>query len=473
MSGARRTEGIDRRRLLRGAGAALAAPPIGRFLWTREDAATPAAPHHAPRARALIHLHMAGAPSQMDLFDPKPVLAGRDGEPCPDALLEGKRFAFIHGRPVLLGSPFAFRRHGASGAWLSELLPHLATVADEVAFVRSMRTEEFNHAPAQLLLGSGSPRFGRPGIGAWLSWALGPTGGFLPAYVVLVSGGRVPSAGASLWSAGFLPSAHQGVEFRSGGSPVLFLDDPPGTRRADRRRLLDALHDLNELAHARHGDPETTSRSQQYELAHHMQTAVPAAVDLSLEPAAVLEGYGATPGAAGFAEHCLLARRLVEDGVRIVQLYDWGWDHHGSGEHDDLTVNLPRKCAAVDRPVAALVADLRSRGMLDETLVLWTGEFGRTPMRENRNDAGFVGRDHHGDGFTVWMAGGGARPGVTYGATDELGAEVAEDPVEVFDLQATLLHLFGFDHERLTYPFQGRDFRLTDVAGRVIPELVA
>ncbi len=421
----------------------------------------------APRAKSVIYLHMAGSPPSLELFDYKPELQRLDRKPCPDSLLANERFAFIKGHPSLLGTPYRFAQHGASGAWVSELMPHLARTADRITFVKSMHTDQFNHAPAQLLLHTGSPRFGRPSMGAWSLYGLGNANQNLPGYVVLVSGGKFPSAGKSLWGTGFLPTVHQGLQLRSTGDPVLYLTDPKGMDRGARRRMLDALGDLNRMQHARVGDPETETRIAQYELAFRMQMSVPEVTDLTREPESVRALYGADPAVPSFANHCLLARRLVEHGVRFVQLFDWGWDAHGTGPSDDIIHQLPRKCHQTDRPIAALLADLDRRGLLDETLVIWGGEFGRTPMNEERNGSKFLGRDHHPHCFTMWLAGGGIRRGATIGATDELGYHITEDPVHVHDLQATVLHLLGLDHERLTYRFQGRDFRLTDVAGRV------
>ncbi len=430
-------------------------------------------PHFAPRARRVIYLHMAGSPPQQDLFDYKPILNELDGRPCPAELLEGERFAFIKGHPKVLGTPYRFARHGENGMWVSELLPHLSRMTDELCFVRSMHTEQFNHAPAQLFLYTGSSILGRPSMGSWVAYGLGSETRDLPAFVVLVSGGNTPDAGKSVWGSGFLPSVYQGVQCRSSGDPVLYVNDPAGMSRDSRRRTLDALSDLNRAHHAASGDPETLTRIEQYELAFRMQASVPEVMDISREPRETLEMYGAEPGAPSFANNCLLARRLCERGVRFVQLFDWGWDTHGTGPHDDIVTQLPLKCRQTDRPVAALVRDLKRRGMLDDTLVVWSGEFGRTCMNEERDGSKFLGRDHHPHAFTMWMAGGGVRPGLVYGATDELGYRVTENPVHVHDLQATILRLLGFDHERLTYRFQGRDFRLTDVHGRVVPDMLA
>ena len=432
------------------------------------------AAHFAPRAKNVIYLHMAGSPTQLELFQPKPKLQELTGQECPESLLNGRRFAFIKGVPKMLGTPYKFARHGESGQWFSELLPHLATRADDMTFIHSMHTDQFNHAPAQLLLQTGFPRFGRPSMGSWITYGLGSENQNLPGFVVLVSGGKVPSAGKSVWGSGFLPSVYQGVQCRSQGDPVLYLSDPEGMDRATRRRSLDALGALNEERGEATGDPETATRIAQYELAYRMQTSVPEAMDISREPASVHERYGTKPGEVAFANNCLLARRLVEQGVRFVQLYDWGWDHHGASGGDDIMNSLPMKCQQTDRPIAALLEDLKARGLLDETLVIWGGEFGRTPMQENRNTAGFVGRDHHPDCFTMWVAGGGMKGGLSYGESDELGYSIVNDThVSVHDLQATVLHQLGFDHLKLTHRFQGRDYRLTDVFGEVRRELLA
>ncbi|MCC6671305.1 MAG: DUF1501 domain-containing protein [Planctomycetes bacterium] len=430
-------------------------------------------PARPARARSVIYIHLAGSPSTLDLFDWKPRLRDLHMQPCPEDLLRNERFAFLKGHPRILGSPFRFARHGAAGGWFSELVPHTAAVADRIAMVHSLWTDQFNHAPAQLLIHTGAPRFGRPAMGAWLHYGLGSENRDLPGFVVLTSGGHAPDAGKSVWGSGFLPTLHQGVEFRSAGEPVLYLADPPGVGRAARRRSLDLLAELNAVQRERHGDPETDTRIAQYELAFRMQTSVPEACDLQREPREVLELYGADPGQASFANHCLLARRLVERGVRFVQLYDWGWDSHGTGPRDDLLTQLPRKCRETDRACAALILDLERRGLLEETLVVWGGEFGRTPMNEERNGSVFLGRDHHPHCFTMWLAGGGVKAGVTHGETDELGYRITKDPVHVHDLQATILHLLGIDHTRLTYRFQGREFRLTDVAGTVVHGLLA
>lgn len=430
-------------------------------------------PHFAPRCRRVICLHMAGSPPQQELFDPKPLLAKHDGEPCPDHMFEKEIFPFIKGHPKILASPYQFEKRGALGIDFPKLLPHLGTVADELCVIRSMHTEQFNHAPAQLFLYSGSPRLGRPSMGSWLTWGLGSANQNLPGFVVLVSGGKTPSAGKSVWGSGFLPSVHQGVQCQTSGDPVLYLGDPPGIDRESRRRTIDAIKGLDEIAAASHKDRETLARIEQYELAFRMQTSVPEVMDISRETPEVIAEYGAEPGKTSFANNCLLARRLVEQDVRFVHLFDWGWDIHGTNPSDDLVTQLPKKCEQTDRPIAALIGDLRQRGLLDDTLVIWTGEFGRTAMNEERNGSKYLGRDHHPHCYSMWMAGGGVKSGHIHGATDDFGYQITEDPVHVHDLQATILHLLGIDHERLTYPYQGRDFRITDVAGKVVPGILA
>ncbi|MFY9341247.1 MAG: DUF1501 domain-containing protein [Planctomycetota bacterium] len=426
----------------------------------------------APRARNVIWLFMAGAPSQLDLFEPKPVLQRHHGEVVPAELIAGQRFAFLKGQPRLLGSPFRFAARGQCGALVSELLPHLATIVDKVAFVRSLHTEQFNHGPAQVFMNTGHDVVGRPSAGSWVHHGLGSEARDLPGFVVLVSGKVDPGAGSSCWSAGFLPSTHQGVELRTKGEPVPCVRDPLGVDREARARSIELIGDLNRDRFAALGDPEIAARTAAYELAFRMQASVPELVDVASEPPEVHALYGTEPGKNAFANNCLLARRLVERGVRFVQLYHRGWDHHGSDASDDILHGLPNMCAQTDRAAAALVLDLERRGLLDETLVVWGGEFGRTPMQEVR-DANFLGRDHHGKSFTIWLAGGGIRPGISLGATDELGYHVTQDPVHVNDLHATMLHLLGLDHERLTFRFQGRDYRLTDVGGKVIRPLLA
>ena len=381
---------------------------------------------------------------------------------------------YLGGVPKLLGTPQTFRQRGKSGAWVSDVLPHIASVADDLTFIKSMNSDQFNHAPAELLLYTGSARQGRPSFGSWATYGLGSENSNLPGFIVLVSGGTLPSAGKSAWGSGFLPSVFQGVQCRSGGDPVLYVSDPPGMNRSIRRLSLDAMKDLNELQAKELGSPETVTRIAQYEMAFRMQSAVPEVMDLSKESPATLEAYGAQPGASTFANNCLLARRLSEQGVRFVQLFDWGWDFHGTNPNEDIKNGLGKRCMGMDRPVAALLNDLKSRGLLDETLVVWAAEFGRTPFREGRTAKGTnIGRDHHPHCYTLFMAGAGLKPGITHGASDDLGFYVAEDPVHVHDLQATILQLMGFNHERLTYRYQGRDFRLTDVHGNIVKQILA
>ena len=435
---------------------------------------SPRPPHATARAKRIIYLHMAGSPPHLDLLDYKPELVRRTGEDCPDNFLKGKRFAFTSGTPTLLGTPRTFRQHGDSGAWLSDALPHLASIADDLTIIRSVQTDQFNHAPAQLFLYTGSPRMGRPSLGSWIVYGLGSDNQNLPGFVVLLSSGNNPSAGKTVWGSGFLPSVYQGVQCRSKGDPVLYVSNPPGMDRDTRRASLDTLRRLNELQLSESRLAETETRISQYELAFRMQMSVPEVMDISNETASTLEAYGAVPGEASFSNNCLLARRLVEQGVRYVQLFDWGWDFHGTGPNEDIRDGLTRKCERMDRPAAALIADLKQRGLLDETLVIWSGEFGRTPFREGRTAKGStLGRDHFPDCYAMFMAGGGTRPGTTYGESDELGFSPARDRVVIHDLQATILKLAGFDHEQLTYHYQGRDFRLTDVHGNVLPGLLA
>jgi len=437
----------------------------GRGAPTESRPSSGIVPHFAPRAKNVIFLHMVGAPSHLDLFEYKPQLQQYDGQDCPDEYLEGQRFAFLRGHPKLLGTQFKFRPHGESGVMFSELLPHLSQHADDLAVIKTLHSEHFNHAPAQLFFQTGFQRFGRPTLGSWVNYGLGSENHDLPGFVVLITG-SVAGAGNSLWGCGFLPTVYQGIEFRSKGDPVLFLSNPEGMSGADRKRIVDNINRLNTYQFQDVGDPEIHTRISQYELAYRMQSAVPELMDIQHEPAHVHALYGTKPGQVSFANNCLLARRMVERGVRFVQLFDQGWDHHGG-----VFKSLPNKCKQVDQPIAALLTDLKQRGLLDETLVIWGAEFGRTPLMQG--DRASVGRDHHKDAFSIWMAGGGVRGGFTFGETDDLGYFPTRDPVHVNDFHATVLHLLGLDHERLTYKFQGRDFRLTDVAGKVVHPLIA
>ena len=431
-------------------------------------------PMHRPRAKNVIYLHMAGSPPQHETFDYKPELVRRNMQLCPNELLKGREFAFIKGRPKLLGPQFKFAQYGENGTWVSELFPNLANHVNQMCVIRSMFTDQFNHAPAQLLLHTGTPQFGGAAMGSWVTYGLGSENNNLPGFIVMVSGGNLPSGGKQLWGNGYLPGIFQGVQCRNQGDPVLFVSNPEGMSRKIRRDSLDALKELNLKEYDQTADPETLTRISQYELAFRMQTSVPEVMDITRESKATLEEYGANPGQASFANNCLLARRLVEQGVRFVQLFDWGWDIHGTGSNDDLVTQFPSKCLQADRPIAALLNDLKQRGLLDETLVIWGGEFGRTPMNEERNGSKFLGRDHHPDCFTVWMAGGGAKPGLNYGSTDELGYSVAENPVNVRDLQATILHALGLDPHKLVFPFQGLNQRLIGPANtpNVVNELL-
>ena len=475
MTHARDLQSLTRRHFFKQAGFGIGGAALASLMQERllAHAAQQLAPTIAPKARQVIFLFMAGAPSQLDLFDDKPALRKYDGQEIPADIVKGERFAFIKGAPRLLGSPYQFRRHGQSGHEISDLLPHTAAIADRITIVKSMSTTQFNHAPAQIFMNTGHQILGRPSMGSWLSYGLGAESKDLPAFVVLLSGENNPDGGKSCWGSGFLPTTHQGVEFRSGADPVLFVSNPDGVDAPLRRASLDAIKDLNSLQQSAVGDPEIDTRIAAYELAYRMQTSVPELTDISSEPASIHELYGTQPGQTSFANNCLLARRLVERGVRFVQLSHRGWDTHGSGFGDDVIEKLPRLCRQTDKPAAALVRDLDQRGLLESTLVVWGGEFGRTPMNEARNGSKFLGRDHHPRAFTMWMAGGGIKPGITYGETDDLGYNITKDPVEVHDLHATMLHLLGVDHEKLIYHFQGRPFRLTDVSGKVITGLLA
>jgi hypothetical protein len=433
----------------------------------------PKPPMFPPKAKSVIYLFMAGAPSQVDLLDYKPKLQEFDGQKIPDSLVKGERFAFIKGSPRVLGSPYAFKKWNQSGAHISELLPHLGEIADDVAIVKSVHTTQFNHAPAQIFMNTGFQIIGRPSVGSWMTYGLGSECRDLPGFVVLLSGENEPDGGKACWGSGFLPTVYQGVQFRSKGDPVLFLTNPEGVSPETRRQSLDVIKDLNETHLRSVGDPEIVTRIASYEMAYRMQSSVPELMDISKEPESVHKMYGTQPGQISFANNCLLARRLVERGVRFVQLYHRGWDNHGTSSHDDIVNRLSSLCRETDQASAALVKDLKQKGLLDSTVVVWGGEFGRTPMNEERNRSKFLGRDHHPRAFSMWLTGGGIKPGVTVGETDEFGYNVVEDPVEVHDLHATILYLMGMEHTKLTYRFQGRDFRLTDIAGNVIKKLLA
>ncbi|EAZ80165.1 DUF1501 domain-containing protein [Algoriphagus machipongonensis] len=435
----------------------------------------PLPPPYAGKAKSIIYLHMAGAPSQLELFDFKPELAKYHNKPCPESLLEGRTFAFIRGVPNLLGPQAEFKQHGESGAWVSDFLPHFSKVVDEVAFLKAVHTDQFNHGPAQLFMQTGSPRLGRPSLGSWVTYGLGTENQNLPGFVVLTSGGKTPDAGKSVWGSGFLPSVYQGVQCRSKGDPVLYLKDPDGMSRDMKKNLVTAINKVNKEEFDQYGDPEILARINQYEMAYRMQIEVPEVMDINDEPEYIHDLYGTQPGEESFANNCLLARKLVEKGVRFVQLYDWGWDSHGTDHDGSIDMGLRNKCREIDRPMSALLMDLKQRGLLEDTLVVWGGEFGRTPMQENREGKtqSFLGRDHHGDAFTMWMAGGGIKKGASYGLTDDFGFSGIGEQVSVHDVHATILHLMGFDHEQFTYDFQGRPFRLTDVEGELIRKILA
>ena len=461
-----------------GLGAIALSSLLGRNAFAAPAAATnPLAarlPHFAPKAKRIIYLHLTGSPPNLDLFDYKPELVKRDGQDCPDDFIKGKKFAFTAGKPKLMGSPRTFAQYGRSGHWMSDAIPHLHTVADDLCIIHSMNTDQFNHAPAELLLLTGSPRAGRPSLGSWVTYGLGTENQNLPGFVALISSGVQPNGGKNSYGSGFLPSVFQGVQCRSKGDPVLYAADPAGFTRDLRRDSLDALQELNELQASALGHPETRTRIAQYELAYRMQMSVPEVMDISRETPATIAAYGAQLGESSFANNCLLARRLVEQGVRFVQLFDWGWDFHGTSELEDIRGGLTKKCNTMDRPVAALINDLRQRGLLEDTLIVLGGEFGRTPFREGRTSTGeILGRDHYPDCYTMILAGGGIKGGLSYGETDELGFNITRDKVHVHDLQATLLNQLGFDHERLTFKFEGRNYRLTDVHGSVVKGILS
>jgi hypothetical protein len=463
---------LARRWFLKECGVGLGAIALGQLAGARPavaaaaDPLAPKQPHFSPRAKNVIFLFMAGAPSHLELFDHKPQLAKYDGTLPPAELVKGYRAAFINPSSKLLGPRFKFARHGQCGAELSELLPHLATVVDDIAIVKSMSTDAFNHAPGQILMSTGSQQFGKPSLGAWTLYGLGTESQNLPGFVVFSTGAKGPSGGNSNWGSGFLPTVYQGVTFRSSGDPVLFLSNPPGVDPELQRESLDAINTLNTRHLEEVGDPEIATRINSFEMAFRMQASAPEAIDISREPEHVLKMYGAEPGKPSFAATCLLARRLVERGVRFVEVFHEAWDQHGS-----LVADLKKNCTNTDRASAALITDLKQRGMLDDTLVVWGGEFGRTPMVQGE---GNDGRDHHPNAFTMWLAGGGIKPGTTLGESDEFGFNVTRDRVHVRDLHATILHLLGFDHARFTYKFQGLNQRLTGVEpARVVTELLA
>jgi hypothetical protein len=437
---------------------------MGPSALAAPDAMAPRRPHFKARAKSVIYLFMAGAPSHLELFDYKPQLAKFSGTLPPPDLIKGYRAAFINPSSKLLGPKFRFGKYGQNATEISELLPHLATIVDDITIVKSMVTDAFNHAPAQIMMNTGAQQFGRPSMGAWVTYGLGSESRDLPGFVVFSSGKKGPSGGNSNWGSGFLPTVYQGVQFRGTGDPVLYLSNPPGVDQTLQRDSLDAVRKLNEERLDVVGDPEIATRINSFEMAFRMQTSAPELMDLTKESKETLEMYGATPGKSSFANNCLLARRLVERGVRFVQLFHEAWDQHGN-----LVKDLRHNCEDTDRACAALVKDLKQRGLLDETLVIWGGEFGRTPMVQGGDD----GRDHHPNAFTMWFAGGGMKPGFTLGETDDFAFNAVKDKVHVHDLNATLLHLLGFDHTKLTYRFQGRDFRLTDVHGNVVKPLLA
>jgi Protein of unknown function (DUF1501) len=464
---------VTRRWFLEQCGVGLGAIALGPLLGPRghaaEAGASPSAalnpmalraPHYAPKAKRVLFLFMAGAPSHLEMFDNKPQLARFDGTLPPPDLIKGYRAAFIRPDSKLLGPKFKFARHGQSGTELSELLPHLATVIDDIAVVKGMVTDAFNHAPGQIMMSTGAQIFGRPSMGAWVTYGLGSESQDLPGFVVFSTGNKGPSGGNSNWGSGFLPTVYQGVQFRTSGDPVLYLSNPRGVDEELQRDSLDAVRTLNRMQLDRAGDPEIATRINSFEMAFRMQLSAPDVMQIGNEPRHILEMYGAEPGKPSFANTCLLARRLLERGVRFVQIFHESWDQHGN-----LVNDLKKNCKVTDQACAALVKDLKQRGMLEDTLVVWGGEFGRTPMVQG---GGNDGRDHHPNAFTMWLAGGGIKPGITHGVTDDLGFDVVKDRVHVHDLHATILHLLGFDHTRLTYRFQGRDFRLTDVSGDVV-----
>jgi hypothetical protein len=469
---------VTRRWFFRQCGVGLGSMALASLLGTDKAVGAPApkvsnplaprAPHFKAKAKRVIYLFMGGAPSQLDLFDYKPALAKYNGKPVPSEVVMGQKYAFIKPDAALYASEFKFAKRGGCGVELSEALPHLSEVVDDIAIVKSMTTDAFNHAPGQVLMQTGSTQFGRPCFGSWVLYGLGSEAQNLPGFVVLNSAGGL-SGGAALFGSGFLPTVYQGVQFRKTGDPVLFLSNPAGITDKMQRRTLDLIKELNEKHLGVMGDPEIATRISSFEMAYRMQASAPELIDVAKESPETLKMYGVEPGKPSFAMNCLLARRLIERGVRFVQLFHEGWDHHS-----EVFNGVKDQAGKTDQASAALVKDLKQRGLLEDTLVIWGGEFGRTPMVESNPDAGRkLGRDHHPQAFTIWLAGGGIKPGLVMGETDELGFHVVNDKVHVHDLQATLLHLLGFDHTRLTYRFQGRDFRLTDVEGEVVTKLLA
>ena len=470
-----------RRHFLKNCGVGLGAGALAQILSpdafglkAPENPLLPRKSHFSSKAKRVIYIHLTGSPPHLDLWDYKPELVKRTDQECPDEFIKGKQFAFTSGTPKLMGTPRTFSQHGKSGMWMSDAIPHLHQHADDFCVIKSMHTDQFNHAPAELFVHTGFPQPGRPSFGAWTTYGLGSENQDLPGYVVLISSGTQPNGGKNSFSAGFIPSVYQGVQCRSKGDPVLYVSNPPGMDRSLRRASLDALRDLNQKAAEDFAHPETLTRIAQYELAYRMQASVPDVMDISNESKDTLDAYGAEVGGASLGNNCLLARRLAEKGVRFVQLFDWGWDYHGTNPKEDIRDGLTRKCATMDKPISALIKDLKERGLFDETLIIIGGEFGRTPFREGRTSKGKVlGRDHFPDCYTMIMAGGGVKGGHVHGESDELGFSITKDPVHVHDLQATWMHLLGFDHEQLTYRFQGRDYRLTDVHGHVVKDLIA
>jgi hypothetical protein len=443
-------------------GKTLGSPEVGR------NPLAPRSPHFAPKAKRVIHLFMAGAPSQLDLFDPKPELTRLEGKPLPPSVIGGQRYAFIRPDAAVLGPRFKFARYGQCGAQLSEMLPHLAKVVDDICFIKSVQTDQFNHAPAQIFFNTGFSQPGRPSLGSWVIYGLGSESQDLPAFVVMSTGSGI-SGGSANWSSGLLPTIYTGVRLRNQGDPILNVSSPPGVDARLQRDSIDLVGSLNRRRLEAVGDPEIATRIASYEMAFRLQTSAPELMDLKSESPRTLAMYGADPDTPSFARACILARRMIERGVRFVNIYHEGWD-----AHTDVTGNLKTNCGATDQGAAALIVDLKQRGLLDDTLVIWGGEFGRTPMVEtNAALRRSLGRDHHPQAFTMWMAGGGIKPGQTFGTTDDLGFHVATDPVHVHDLQATILHLLGFDHEKLTFHHAGRDFRLTDVHGKVVKGILA